>query len=538
MDGPNVNWKFVDMFSKQLLDENSTTFLNIGSCGLHIVHGAFKHGSDTTGWELEKFFSSIFQLFKDTPARRNDYTKATGSSLFASKFCKHRWVENVPVAERTLEVLPHLRKYVKAVNDKKLPDPKTQSFDTVQKMLQDDLLEVKINIFISIAKEVVPFLTLYQTDRVMIPFLGDDLHHMLKSLMSRVISNSVLKKQGTTLHGLIKIDVNNGENQRAVHKVDIGFVASEQLKKLSASKKVSDRQVLALKTECKEAILTIIKRLWLKSPLQYRLVRALNCLSPQMMVNNSERCVNKFQIVLKVLVDAKKLKESDVDQTKHQFSCFLDEDVPQHTAKLDAFDHNKEDQHIEQLFYEMMATKQCYKKLWTVVKNLLTLSHGQATVERGFSSNKQVSVDNLQEGSFVALRQIDDYIKAVNGSLNVKITKDVICSAATARQMYMLYLEEEKKKKEKKAFSMKRKSLMEELDDLKAKKKKLECEAEGLAKSADRYSLKAEKAKNIGEVRQMVAKSNSHRSTSKQKLKEAANVDAAIDVKVQQLKAT
>ena len=47
-----------------------------------------------------------------------------------------------------------------------------------------------------------------------------------------------------------------------------------------------------------------------------------------MMVNNSERCVNKFQIVLKVLVDAKKLKESDVDQTKHQFSFFLDEDVP------------------------------------------------------------------------------------------------------------------------------------------------------------------------------------------------------------------
>ena len=188
MDGPNVNWKFVDMFSKQLLDENSTTFLNIGSCGLHIIHGAFKHGSDTTGWELETFFSSIFQLFKDTPARRDDYTKATGSSLFALKFCKHRWVENVPVAERTLEVLPHLRKYVKAVNDKKLPDPKTQSFDTVQKMLQDDLLEVKINIFISIAKEVVPFLTLYQTDRVMIPFLGDDLHHMLKSLMSRVIA--------------------------------------------------------------------------------------------------------------------------------------------------------------------------------------------------------------------------------------------------------------------------------------------------------------------------------------------------------------
>lgn len=44
------------------------------------------------------------------------------------------------MVERALEVLPHLCKYVKAVNDKKLPDPKAQSFDTVQKMLQDGLL--------------------------------------------------------------------------------------------------------------------------------------------------------------------------------------------------------------------------------------------------------------------------------------------------------------------------------------------------------------------------------------------------------------
>lgn len=51
---------------------------------------------------------------------------------------------------------------------------------------------------------------------------------------------------------------------------------------------------------------------------------------------------------------------------------------------------------------------------------------------------------------------------------------------------------------------------MEELDDLKAKENKLQTEAEGLAKSTDRYSLKAEKAKTIGDVRHMVAKSNSH----------------------------
>lgn len=41
----------------------------------------------------------------------------------------------------------------------------------------------------------MPFLTLYMIDRVMISFLGDDLHRVLKSLMSRVISYCVLKEK-------------------------------------------------------------------------------------------------------------------------------------------------------------------------------------------------------------------------------------------------------------------------------------------------------------------------------------------------------
>ena len=536
MDGPNVNWKFVDLFSRQLLDELSTAFLNIGSCGLHVVHGAFKHGSETTGWELERFFSAIFQLFKDTPARRDDYTQVTGSSLFALKFCKHRWVENVPVAERALEILPHLHNYVKAVQEKKLPNPKTESFSTVMKMLQDILLEVKINFFISVAKEVTSFLTIYQTDRVMLPFLGNDLHRMLKSIMSRVIRNSVLKEHGATPYGLMKIDVSKKENQCTAHKVDIGFIASEHLKKLVTAKKVTDKQVLELKTECKESLLKIIKCLWLRSPLGYRLVRAVQCLNPQMMVSNPEKCIEKFQLVLKALVDAKKLKECDVDVTKQQFVSFLDEEIPQHASELNSFDHTKEDHHIDKLFYEMLNSKQCYVKLWTVIKSLLTLSHGQATVERGFSTNKEVSVDNLQERSFVALRQIDDHVKAVKGCLNVNINKQMMSSVASSRQKYMMFLNEERMKKEKQSLSLKRKSLVEELDELKAKKKHLECEAAGLVKSADDFSVRAETTRNIDEVRQMVAKSNSHRMSSKRKLEEAAKLDTEIDMKLQELK--
>lgn len=46
-------------------------------------------------------------------------------------------------------------------------------------------LMFKVQIFLSIASEVEPFLKLYQLDPPMLPFLAQDLMKMLKGLMSR-----------------------------------------------------------------------------------------------------------------------------------------------------------------------------------------------------------------------------------------------------------------------------------------------------------------------------------------------------------------
>ena len=76
--------------------------LNIGSCGLHIIHNAFRSGSMETNWEVGQTLSSLYWLFKDSPARRQDFVSITGSSVFPKQFCSHRWVENVTVVERAL----------------------------------------------------------------------------------------------------------------------------------------------------------------------------------------------------------------------------------------------------------------------------------------------------------------------------------------------------------------------------------------------------------------------------------------------------
>ena len=64
-----------------------------------------------------------------------------------------------------------------------------------------------------------------------------------------------------------------------------------------------------------------------------------------------------------------------------------------------------------------------YQKLFKVLQLLLVLSHGEASVERGFSVNKEVEVENLANQSLVAQRLVCDHINAVGGILNVSIAQ-------------------------------------------------------------------------------------------------------------------
>ena len=43
-----------------------------------------------------------------------------------------------------------------------------------------DLCTVKVGIFNSIAREINPFLTMYQADQPMLPFLSEDMHKLIK----------------------------------------------------------------------------------------------------------------------------------------------------------------------------------------------------------------------------------------------------------------------------------------------------------------------------------------------------------------------
>ena len=61
MDRPNVNHKFYRDYvaMRKETDPYAPDLLEIGSCGLHVIHGAFKTGVNATGWKTYNLLRSL-----------------------------------------------------------------------------------------------------------------------------------------------------------------------------------------------------------------------------------------------------------------------------------------------------------------------------------------------------------------------------------------------------------------------------------------------------------------------------------------------
>ena len=172
------------------------------------------------------------------------------------------------------------------------------------------------------------------------------------------------------------------------------------------------------------------------------------------------------------------------------------------------------------------------KQLWTVAKQLLLLSHGQATVERGFSVNKEREVENMAESTFAAKRMVCDHVQSVGGIKNIDVTnKQLQLYYSSARQKYSAYLEDQKKNRSKVAAGQKRKALCDEVSELKVKKKTLQNDADALATAADDFSKQAEKSQQLT----LLAKANGMRRAAREKADKLKEVNQLLDNKLLEL---
>ena len=112
---------------------------------------------------------------------------------------------------------------------------------------------------------------------------------------------------------------------------------------------------------------------------------------------------------------------------------------------------------LDHFFRKFMDGNASYKKRWKVVKLVLTLSHGQAAVERGFSVNKQV-LDYLH------------YLHHVGKRISeVPMANDLLKNCKLAHSRYLAALEKQKVEAVQETKNLKRKLRRDEIANVREK---------------------------------------------------------------------
>lgn len=454
MDGPNVNLSFLRKLEVEMETENpdGKKLLNLGVCGLHVINGAVKTGLMTVNWELNSFLRNMYYLFKDSPARRAQFTAVTGSTVFPLKYCTVRWLENVHCLERALEVFHHIKAYVA---NAKLPESK--SCKNIKEQIQDPLIKCKLAFFKTISLECEPFLRRFQSNKPLAPFLYSHLNELLRSLMNRFVKRSKMAN-AIDIRSVILLDLQDPTNLIEVGKVDVGFSTKKVLKEL----KLSEREILGFKHECQKILVAVVTKLLDKSPLKYRLVKGLTSLNPHIIYQQPSLGQTRMEYVLEALHEANRITENVADRAKAQYISLCCESKEALETKFKEYISISDDSMgLDIFFADILAENKQYSELWQVIKLCLILSHGNAAVESGFSINKSMLVENMHEESIIAQRQVYDSILYYGGVRCVPINHRMLLSVRCAHKKYQDYLEktrlkvkeEDRKKAEKRRIS-------------------------------------------------------------------------------------
>jgi len=143
-----------------------------------------------------------------------------------------------------------------------------------------------------------------------------------------------------------------------------------------------------------------------------------------------------------MLHDLGRITSTEADDVKAQFSELCASAKSKHKEHFDTF--NRE-QNLDIFYSKIFAGNEKFAPVWKVVTMILILSHSNAAVESGFSVNKELLVENMEEDTIVAQRVVFDAIR-VDGMdvTKVDISNKMI---GCVRQSHSVYQSEKERRR-------------------------------------------------------------------------------------------
>nr|CAD7425440.1 unnamed protein product [Timema monikensis] len=331
------------------------------------------------------------------------------------------------------------------------------------------LKQCKLAFCKTIADECQPFLQRFQTSKPMTPYLFEAVEKLLRYLMNRCVKPDLMKCTGPKL---LSIDTKKSENLILSKNIDIGFATKRLLGETAIT--VTERQKLEFIHECRSMLTTMIAKLQEKSPLKQKAVRGLSSLDPCVIQHSPQLAQKRFSFLLEELNHANIINDVLAENAKKEYLHFCNLKKSELQEIFRPCDQFSDEVGLDTIYGSFLIGEANYKHLWEVIKICLVLSHGNATVEGGFSVNKSLLVENMHEKTVIAQRHIHDEIQEAGGIKNIHISKKMLDYVRGARKRYHEYLEMKKQEKsEKDKKKAEKRKLDIQVKDLEGERKKL-----------------------------------------------------------------
>ena len=241
----------------------------------------------------------------------------------------------------------------------------------------------------------------------MIPFLSTELDATLRQVMSLFFRGQVIE-EATTPDKLLKIDLGKRESMVDLQNVDLETAANSALNK----SKVKDDLKMKFRKDCVKILVKLIEKLKERSPLSYGVVRNAVCFVPSEMVNHGSTSELIAKNLIQKLYDLKLLSSQEAGKAKQEYQAFLTSVAVTDQDKFLSYDMDKN--RLDSFLSGYMKGVAKFANLWKVCKIIFTLSHGQADIERGFSVNKELLIEDMKQKSLVSQRIVCDQLSDNN----------------------------------------------------------------------------------------------------------------------------
>ena len=192
-DGPNVNLKFLRLMDVKRSELDAPPLTDIGTCGLHTIHGSFKTGMQSSDVKVAKILKWMHYLLKDSPARRQIYEEVTGAAAFPISFCKTRWCESEICAKRAAEIWTDYTKFIQHLTSlNKSAQPTGKSFDGLKAVVNTPHVCARFRICETLSWKLNEYLRGFQNDKPMLLFVREELESLLRWLLGKFVLQDVL----------------------------------------------------------------------------------------------------------------------------------------------------------------------------------------------------------------------------------------------------------------------------------------------------------------------------------------------------------